>query len=113
MYRLQGQTPNQHEFFARIEMGQSRLLMWAKASNAFQEDDTLQMLDLSDEPLDNATRVSKALFVPKYVAAFLLGCYMGHQLFECLVAFWLLLTEAHTDHLEPLFQYRLGAITHS
>jgi hypothetical protein len=68
-------------------------------------------LDLINEPLVNATSVGKALFVPKYVAAFLLGCYTGCQLFDHLAAFWQLLMEAQVDCLEPLFQYRLGAIT--
>jgi hypothetical protein len=112
MYQLQGQMPNQHEYFARIGTGQSCLPMWAEVSDAFQEDDTLQVLDLINEPQVDATSVSKALFVPKYVATFLPGCYMGHQLFDQLAAFWLLLTEAHVDRLEPLFQYRLGAVTH-
>jgi hypothetical protein len=112
MYWLQGQMPNQHEFFTRIGTGQSHLPMWAKASNAFQEDNTLQVLDLINELLDDTTSVGKALFVPKYVAAFLPGCYMGCNLFDHLVAFQLLLMEAHMDHLEPLFQYGLGAITH-
>jgi hypothetical protein len=103
MYWPQGQMPNQHEYFARIGMGQLCLPTWAKASDAFQEDNMLQVLDLINEPPDDITSVGKALFVPKYVATFLPGCYMGHQLFDHLVAFWLLLTEAHMDHLEPLF----------
>jgi hypothetical protein len=46
-------------------MGQSHLPIWAEVSDAFQEDDMLQVLDLVDEPLDDTTRVGKALFVPK------------------------------------------------
>jgi hypothetical protein len=104
MYRVQGQMPNQHEYFARIGTGQSRLPTWAEASDAFQEDDTLQVSV-------DATSVGKALFVPKYVAAFMPGCYTGRQLFDHLAAFWQLLTEAQVDCLEPLFPYGLGAVT--
>jgi hypothetical protein len=111
MYRLQGQTPNQHEYFTRIGMGQSRLPTWAEASDAFQVDDMLQVLDLIDEPPVDAMTISKALFVPKYVTAFLPSCYTGRQLFDRLAAFWQLLMEVQVDSFEPLFQYGLGAIT--
>jgi hypothetical protein len=104
--------PHQHEFFATIEMGQLCMLMWAEVSDAFQDDDMLQALDLINEPLDDAARVSKAIFMPKYIVAILPGCYMGRQLYKHLAEFRLLLTEAQVERLEPLFQYGLGTITH-
>jgi hypothetical protein len=55
----------------RIKMGQLRLPMWAEASEAFQDDDMLQALDLINELLDDAARVGKAIFMPKYIAAIL------------------------------------------
>jgi hypothetical protein len=111
MYQIQGQMPNQHEFFARNEMGQLHLPTWAEVSEVFQDDDMLQALELVNELPDDNTRVGKAIFMPKYIVAILPGCYMGCQLFKHLAAFWLLLTEAQVDCLEPRFQYGLGAVT--
>jgi hypothetical protein len=88
MYQIQGQMLHQHECFTRIEMGNAQTLTLMGVSQAFQADDGAQQaLDLIDELPVDATRVAKAIFVPKYILAILPGCYTGHQLFEQLAEF--------------------------
>jgi hypothetical protein len=84
-------------------MGNAWLPTWAEAGQAFQANSALQVLDLIDKLLADATRVSKAIFAPKYVAAILPSCYTGCQLFKQLAEFWLLLMEAQVEPLAPLF----------
>jgi hypothetical protein len=79
MYWIQGQTLRQHECFTRIKTSHAQMPTWAEASQAFQDDGTQQALALVAELPDDAARVGKAIFVPKYVAAILPTCYTARS----------------------------------